>query len=403
MADFNLMRELRREATGKIVLLVIDGLGGLPLKPGGPTELEAARTPNLDRLATEGTLGQATPIRPGITPGSGPAHLGLFGYDPLEYVVGRGVLEGAGVGITVRKGEVAARGNFCTIDSDGNITDRRAGRISSAEAIPLVARLGTIRIPGVEVEVRHVQEYRFAVVMRGPGLAPDIADTDPQRTGVPPLPARATQPGSQTTADLFNNWMAEARKTIADHPKANALTLRGFSTDPALPRFPEVFGVRSACVAVYPMYKGVAELVGMTVLKFEGDKPEDEFAAVARAWNDYDFFFVHIKKTDSRGEDGDFAAKSAVIEGVDAALPKLLELGPAVLAVTGDHSTPAKLKTHSWHAVPFLLWAPATVRTDDQTQFGETACTHGGLGTFLSTDAMPLLLAHAQRLEKFGA
>jgi 2,3-bisphosphoglycerate-independent phosphoglycerate mutase len=403
MADFNLIRELRREAPGKIVLLVLDGLGGLPLKPGGPTELEAARTPNLDRLAAEGTLGQATPIRPGITPGSGPAHLGLFGYDPLEYVVGRGVLEGAGVGIVVRKGEVAARGNFCTVDSAGNITDRRAGRISSSEAIPLVARLATVRIPGVQVEVRHVQEYRFAVVMRGPGLAPDIADTDPQRTGVPPLPARATKPGSQTTADLFNDWMAEARKAIADHPKANALTLRGFSTDPGLPRFPEIFGVRSACVAVYPMYKGVAELVGMTVLKFEGDKPEDEFAAVASAWNDYDFFFVHIKKTDSRGEDGDFAAKSGVIEGVDAALPKLLELGPAVLAVTGDHSTPAKLRTHSWHPVPYLLWAPATVRTDDQTQFGETACARGGLGTFLSTDAMPLLLAHALRLEKFGA
>jgi len=403
MADFDLMRELRREAQTKIVLLVMDGLGGLPLTPGGPTELEAARTPNLDRLAAEGALGQAIPIRPGITPGSGPAHLGLFGYDPLTYVVGRGVLEGAGVGIVVRKGEVAARGNFCTVDSEGKITDRRAGRISSSEAIPLVERLAKVKVPGVEMEVRHVQEYRFAVVMRGPGLQPDIADTDPQRTGVTPLAARATKPGSQKAAELFNTWMTEARKAIADHPKANALTLRGFSTDPGLPAFPEVFGLRSACIAVYPMYKGVAELVGMTVLKFEGDKPEDEFAALAKAWNDFDFFFVHIKKTDSRGEDGDFAAKSAVIEGVDAALPKLLALGPAVLAVTGDHSTPAKMKIHSWHPVPFLLWAPATVRTDDQKQFGETACAHGGLGTFLATDAMPLMLAHALRLEKFGA
>ena len=403
MPDFKLMRELRRKADGKIVLLVLDGLGGLPLKPGGPTELEAARTPNLDRLAAEGTLGQTIPIRHGITPGSGPAHLGLFGYDPLEYVVGRGVLEGVGVGIVVKKGEVAARGNFCTVDADGKITDRRAGRIASNEAIPLVARLAQVKVPGVEVEVRHVQEYRFAVVMRGAELEPDIADTDPQRTGVPPLPARATKPGSERTAELFNHWMTAARQVIADHPKANALTLRGFSTDPELPRFPEVFGLRSACVAVYPMYKGVAELVGMSVLKFEGDHPEDEFAAVAAAWQDFDFFFVHIKKTDSRGEDGDFAAKSAVIEGVDAALPKLVDLGPAVLAVTGDHSTPSKLKTHSWHPVPFLLWAPATVRTDDQVQFGETACARGGLGTFLATDAMPLMLAHALRLEKFGA
>jgi 2,3-bisphosphoglycerate-independent phosphoglycerate mutase len=403
MTDFKLMRELRREALGKIILIVLDGLGGLPLEPGGPTELEAACTPTLDRLAAEGTLGQTIPIRLGLTPGSGPAHLGLFGYDPLTYVVGRGVLEGAGVGIAVRKGEVAARGNFCTVDARGNITDRRAGRISSSEAMPLVERLAQVRIPGVQFEVRHVQEYRFAVVMRGPGLEPDIADTDPQRTGVPPLAARPTQAGSHKTAELFNAWIAEARKAIADHPKANALTLRGFSTRPDLPSFPETFGVRSACVAVYPMYKGVAELVGMSVLKFEGDKPEDEFAAVARGWNDFDFFFVHIKKTDSRGEDGDFAAKSAVIEGVDAALPGLLKLGPAVLAITGDHSTPAKLKTHSWHPVPFLLWAPATVRTDDQTKFGETACAHGGLGTFLATDAMPLMLAHALRLEKFGA
>ncbi len=403
MPDFNLMRELHRKADSKIVLLVLDGLGGLPLKPGGPTELEAARTPNFDRLAAEGTLGQTIPIRHGITPGSGPAHLGLFGYDPLEYVVGRGVLEGVGVGIVVKKGEVAARGNFCTVDAEGRITDRRAGRIASSEAIPLVARLAQVKVPGVEVEVRHVQEYRFAVVMRGPGLEPHVADTDPQRTGVPPLPARATQPGAQATADLFNRWIAEARKVIADHPKANALTLRGFSTDPELPRFPEVFGVRAACVAVYPMYKGVAELVGMSVLKVEGDRPEDEFAALAKGWNDFDFFFVHIKKTDSRGEDGDFAAKSAVIEAVDSVLPKLLELGPSVLAVTGDHSTPAKLKTHSWHPVPFLLWAPATVRTDDQTQFGESSCSRGGLGTFLATDAMPLMLAHALRLEKFGA
>ncbi len=403
MPDFDLMRELRREASGKIVLLVMDGLGGLPLQPGGQTELETARTPNLDRMAAEGALGQTIPVGPGITPGSGPAHLGLFGYDPLTYVVGRGVLEAVGVGIMVKQGEVAARGNFCTVDAHGNITDRRAGRIPSNEAIPLVERLASVHIHEAETEVRHVQEYRFAVVMRGPGLEADIADTDPQRTGVPPHSARAHSPGSERAAQLFNQWITEARKAIADQTKANALTLRGFSTDPGLPRFPEAFGLRSACVAVYPMYKGVSELVGMDVLPFEGDKPEDEFGAVARSWDDYDFFFVHIKKTDSRGEDGDFAGKAAVIEGVDAAIRRLLDLKPAVIAVTGDHSTPAKLKTHSWHPVPFLLWAPATVRTDEQSQFGERACARGGLGTLMATDIIPLLLAHAQRLEKFGA
>jgi len=403
MADFRLMQELRQKAPGKIVLLVMDGLGGLPIESGGPTELESARTPNLDRLAAEGTLGQTIPIRPGITPGSGPAHLALFGYDPLAYEVGRGVLEAIGVGTEVKKGDVAARGNFCTVNAFGKITDRRAGRIPTEEAAPIVEKLAHIRLSGVQIDVRQVKEYRFAVVMRGKGLEADIADTDPQQTGVEPLSARALQPGSQRAADLFNAWMAEARKLLADQPKANSLTLRGFSTDPGLPQFPEIYGLRSACVAAYPMYKGVSRLVGMDVLRFEGDKPEDEFAAVARSWDDYDFFFIHIKKTDSMGEDGDFAGKAAAIESVDAALPALVDLKPAVLAVTGDHSTPARLRTHSWHPVPFMLWAPSTCLPDDHLAFGERACTIGGLGTIPATDVMPLLLAHASRLIKYGA
>lgn len=403
MSAIELMRELRQKTGGKIVMLVMDGLGGLPLKPGGPTELEAARTPHLDRLASEGAIGLSEPIGPGITPGSGPAHLGLFGYDPLVYQVGRGVLEAIGVGMQVRKGDVAARGNFCTVDAAGKITDRRAGRIPTEQAAPIVEQLAQIRVAGVETEVKQVREYRFAVVLRGEGLEAEIADTDPQTTGIEPLPARALKPGSQRAADRFNTWIDSAREAIAAQPKANGLTLRGFSTDPALPQFPEIYGLRAACVAVYPMYRGVASLVGMQVREFQGDQPEDEFAEVARIWDDYDFFFIHIKKTDSEGEDGDFGGKVAVIESVDAALPSLLDLKPDVLAVTGDHSTPARIKTHTWHPVPFLLWAPATIRSDDQAAFGERACMHGGLGRFPSRDAMPLLMAHANRLAKFGA
>lgn len=403
MADFRLMTDLRQSAPGKIVLLVMDGLGGMPMEPGGPTELEAARTPNMDRLALEGVLGQTVPIRYGLTPGSGPAHLALFGYDPVAYLVGRGVLESIGVGMEVRKGDVAARGNFCTVNAFGKITDRRAGRIPTDTAAPLVERIGRVRITGVDVEVRPVKEYRFAVVMRGRGLEADIDDTDPQQVGVEPLPAKPRSPGAARAADLFNGWITEARKLIANQSKANALTLRGFSTDPGLPQFPEIYGLRSACVAVYPMYRGVSQLVGMDILGFEGDRPEDEFAAVARSWDLYDFFFVHIKKTDSMGEDGNFEGKVAVIEAVDAALPGLLALEPAALAITGDHSTPARLRTHTWHPVPFLLWAPATALPDDQSRFGERACQVGGLSTFPATDAMPLLMAHAGRLMKFGA
>jgi 2,3-bisphosphoglycerate-independent phosphoglycerate mutase len=400
---FEDLASLIEPAKTKIVMLVLDGLGGLPLEIGGRTELETAHTPNMDRLAAEGMLGQHLPIDYGITPGSGPAHFGLFGYDPVKIEVGRGVLEAFGVGMPVRKGEVAARGNFCTIDAEGKISDRRAGRIATEEAIPIVERLKSIHLPGVEVEVKHVKEYRFAVVMRGPGLSPDLEETDPQKTGVAPLKVVAKTSEAQHTADLYNQWIAEAQKILAKEPKANCLTLRGFATDPSLPSYTTKYHLKAACVAVYPMYRGLAQLVGMDVQNFPGDTPADEFAAVKNIWNDYEFFFVHIKKTDSNGEDGNFQGKVHVIETVDEALPALLELKPDVLIITGDHSTPAKLKSHSWHPVPFLLWAPATVRPDDQKEFGETACGRGGLATFNALNAMPLAIAHAQRLTKFGA
>lgn len=388
---------------GKIVLLVMDGLGGMPIQPGGPTELEAANTPIMDRLASEGTLGQIITIQPGITPGSGPAHLALFGYDPLFYDIGRGALEASGVGIVVKKGDVAARGNFCTLDTDGNIVDRRAGRIPTEEALPIVDLLKTVKVAGVETEVKHVKEYRFAVVMRGDGLEPEIDDTDPQKTGVPPLSPKAKDPASERAAALYDKWISEARKVIHNQPKANGLTLRGFATHPGLPSYQEVYGLRSACVAVYPMYRGVSNLVGMDIIDFPGDQPVDEFSALKDIWNEYDFFFVHIKKTDSKGEDGDFTGKTHIIETVDAALPVLLDLKPDVLMITGDHSTPSKLKSHSWHPVPFLLWAPETARPDDQTSFGERVCAHGGFGTFSALDVMSLALAHARKLDKYGA
>jgi 2,3-bisphosphoglycerate-independent phosphoglycerate mutase len=357
----------------------------------------------MDRLATEGALGLTIPIRLGLAPGSGPAHLALFGYDPLLHVVGRGVLEAVGVGMRVGAGDVAARGNFCTLDAAGRITDRRAGRIKSELAAPLVERLRAIRVPGATMEAQHVKEHRFALVARGDGLQPDLDDTDPQATGVPPTPVVARRPEAGPTEALFNSWIAEAAKILASEKLANGLTLRGFSSDPRLPSMESVFGVRPACVAVYPMYRGVSSLVGMHVLDTPGETPEDEFSTARAAWKDFDYFFIHIKRPDSRGEDGDFPGKVEAIEAVDRALPALLDLQPDVLAVTGDHSTPARLRSHSWHPVPLLLWAPATIRPDSQTTFGETSCGAGGLGTFPAKDLMPLLLAHAGRLDKFGA
>jgi 2,3-bisphosphoglycerate-independent phosphoglycerate mutase len=394
---------LLKESKTKIVLLIMDGLGGLPLVPGGPTTLEAAATPNMDRLASEGALGRSVPVRPGITPGSGPAHLGLFGYDPLQYPVGRGVMEALGIGMEIDAGAVAARGNLCTLDASGKISDRRAGRISSEEAKPIIESLQSIKVEGVKAEVRHVKEYRFALVLRGKGLKGDIEDTDPQGTGAKPLTAKARSAGSKKAATAANEWIRKANKILAKQPKANGLTLRGFGGDPALPKYNDAYGLRAACIAVYPMYKGVSKLVGMDVINFKGELPADEFAATKKVWNDHDFFFIHVKKTDSMGEDGNFDGKVKIIEGVDQALPHLMDLKPDVLIITGDHSTPVKMRSHSWHPVPLLLWAPELGFADDQTRFGESACSQGGLGTFPATDIMPLALAHAGRLEKFGA
>ena len=402
MADFELLKELVSPNSSKIVLLVMDGLGGLPREVNGPTELEFAQTPNLDRLATEGCLGLSQPAGTGVTPGSGPGHLGLFGYDPIKYLIGRGVLESVGIGFELGADDVAARGNFCTVDENNVITDRRAGRIPTSKCVELVDKLRPITLPGVEVFVEPVQDYRFCLVLRGKGLDGRIADTDPQKKA-PPLPATAHVPEAAHTAELFNQWIAKAREILKNEHPANAVTLRGFASHPALPRFPEVYGLRAACVAVYPMYKGVASLVGMDVIKFEGGKPEDEFKAVADNWDKYDFFFVHIKYTDSRGEDGDFEAKAKIVEGVDAALPNLLALKPNVVIVTGDHSTPWSLKSHSWHPVPTLLWAPGTTRRDECKAFGETEALKGALGHFPATDLMMFALAHSKRLGKLGA
>ncbi|MGC9336432.1 MAG: 2,3-bisphosphoglycerate-independent phosphoglycerate mutase, partial [Anaerolineae bacterium] len=358
MANFSLTRDLQIQAQTKIIHLVLDGLGGLPREEDGKTELEAAHTPNLDALAGRSQLGLAVPVAPGITPGSGPAHLSLFGYDPLVYDIGRGVLEALGIGFDLQPEDVAARGNFCTVDQEGRITDRRAGRIPTEFSAKLVALLRDIELPEVQTFVEPVKEYRFVLVLRPTGdqtLHANIADTDPQKVGVPPLPAEPQDEASQPTAKLVNDWIAAARDILEDHRPANSLNLRGLAKDPGLPKFGEVYGLRAAAIATYPMYKGVARLVGMDVLPVADETLEDEVDTLRSYWEEYDYFFFHVKKTDSAGEDGDFEAKAAVIEHVDqAVVPALIEIQPDVLIVTGDHSTPAALKSHSWHPVPTL-------------------------------------------------
>jgi 2,3-bisphosphoglycerate-independent phosphoglycerate mutase len=403
MSTQDLIRQLREPNSTKIVLLVADGLGGLPIEPGGKTELETAQTPNLDALAAEGTVGLSTPVAPGITPGSGPGHLGLFGYDPLVHDIGRGVLEALGIGVEVGPKDVAIRGNFCTIDAEGRVTDRRAGRIPTETCEKLVAKLRDgVKIDGVEVLVEPVREYRLVVRFRAEGLGDQVCDTDPLSTGLHTLEPKAADSGSEKTAKIAAEFLRQAKEILKNESPANFLMLRGFAKFPKIDTMEEVYGVKPVAIAVYPMYRGLARLVGMTVVE-PGKTLADQIEVAKANWDAYDFFFIHYKYTDSTGEDGDFARKVAMIEAFDAEVRKLRALGPDVLIVTGDHSTPSRMRSHSFHPVPTLLWAPATSRPDLVTSFGERPCLQGGLGQFLAKDLMPLALAHAGRLQKFGA
>ncbi|KPL17889.1 MAG: phosphoglycerate mutase [Anaerolineae bacterium SM23_84] len=407
MADLDFIRKLVIPAESKIVFLVMDGIGGLPVDEGGPTELEAAHTPNLDALAAKSICGFTIPITPGITPGSGPGHLGMFGYDPCRYVIGRGVLEALGIDFDLQPQDIASRGNFCSVDEEGRVTDRRAGRIPTEKNTELVQLLREkVHLSGIELFIETVKEYRFVLVMRGKGLAADLTESDPQQLGVPPLPIRplenAPDPAaSQKTADLVNDFIGQAREALEDQRPANMILLRGLDKRPAIPSMREVFGLRAAAIAVYPMYRGLAKLVGMTALP-SGTTLADEFDTLVKFWPDYDFFYLHYKYTDSRGEDGDFEAKVAVIEEFDTYVPRALDLNPDVVIVTGDHSTPALLRAHSWHPVPTMLYS-RYCRCDEAREYSERACARGALGNFAAVDLMPLALANALRLTKFGA
>lgn len=396
----DLIAELRESNASKIVLLVADGLGGLPLEPGGKTELETARTPNLDQCAKEGVCGLSIPVLPGITPGSGPGHLGLFGYDPLEYRIGRGILEALGINFAVGNRDVAVRGNFVTLEN-GLIKDRRAGRPTTERCQAMVAKMRGVKIPGVEVFVEPVKEHRFVTVFRADGLSDRVNDTDPQAVGVAPLTAKGADAASQKTAEIVNEFIKQVNVILKDDAPTNGATLRGFATYPKIGTMQEVYGLKSAAIAVYPMYKGLARLVGMNVLD-AGDSLESQIATLKSVWNDYDFFFMHYKYTDSTGEDGNFPKKVEMIERLDSVIPAITALNPDVFIVTGDHSTPSKMKSHSWHPVPTLIRA-AMARTDGVTEFSESACLRGGLGQFEAKYLMMMAMAHAGRLGKYGA
>ncbi len=395
--------DLVEHGESRIVLLVLDGLGGLPEPETGRTELETARTPNLDRLARRSALGLTRPVGRGVTPGSGPGHLALFGYEPTRWLIGRGVLSALGVGFDLREGDVAVRLNFATVDGEGRVVDRRAGRPSDEENRRLVAKLraGVEAPPGVELFFEPEKEHRAVMVLRGENLSAALSDTDPQETGVAPLHVRPLEDGAEESARQVQELLDEARRVLADEPRANALLARGFGAYERYPSMADRYKLRSLAIARYPMYRGVARLLGMDVHPPPGSDAES-VASLAERFDRYDFHFVHFKAIDSRGEDGDIAAKAAAIEAVDALVPQVEALEPDVLVVTGDHSTPSRLRAHSWHPVPVLLSSP-WCRPVEVEGFGERACMKGELGVFPAVDLMSLALAHAGRLAKFGA
>jgi 2,3-bisphosphoglycerate-independent phosphoglycerate mutase len=402
------LKPLLHKNERRILLIVADGLGGAP-GPKGLTELEQAKTPNLNRLACVSSLGLTDPIGTGITPGSGPAHFALFGYNPIEPLVGRGVLEALGCGMEVRPADVCIRANFCTFDyKSGRVTDRRAGRLPTRDNQRLVARIqGRVsEIDGVRVMLKTSRDYRFAVVLRGKGLRENVTESDPQENNLPPAPIEPMAGHSRVaarTASIVRKFLARASDVIRSDLPANYILLRGFSRKPLFEPFAHRYGLRAACVANYPAYRGVARLLGMDVLPVEDDAAgPDKLAAVRRRWQDYAFFFVHLKQLDKLGEDGDFAAKVREIRELDRLIPTVLKLEPDVFALTGDHSTPSILEKHSWHPNPFLLWSPY-VRQEGKARFTERDCARGQLGRMPAREVMPLLLANAGKLKKFGA
>ncbi len=405
MRHLELLSRLAQPNPKKIVLLVLDGVGDLATSAQPLTALQKASTPNFDALASRSSLGRIVPVATGITPGSGPGHLALFGYDPREpqFDIGRGILEALGLGLELRPGDVAARGNFATADATGALTDRRAGRIPTAEGVRVCGKLnrGLTTIEDAQVRVVPGEAHRFVLLLSGDGLSPALDDTDPQQLDVPPLAARETAPEGARTAALVRRAVELMEDAIADEPAANRVLLRGFSQLPHLPQLPDLYKFRCGAFAGYPLYRGVASACGMAVIPC-GKRIGDIVDQVVAHWQDFDFFFLHVKQTDQAGEDGDVAAKAAAIEEVDAELPRLLALEPDVLAVTGDHSTPSPMAAHSFHPVPLLV-ASALAFVDETTAFDEHQATRGHLGTFPARELLGLLLAHAGKLEKFGA
>ena len=401
MIDFPYLSDVVRPTSSRIVMVVVDGLGGMPHPEYGKSELEFADLQTLDALSASSSLGLTTPVLPGITPGSGPGHMALFGYNPVKYLLGRGILEGMGIGADICQGDVAARGNFCVLGEQGNILDRRAGRLDTETCKALCAELNEIKIDGVDIKVYPVMDYRFVLVIKGQGLCPNVSETDPQIEGVHPLVAQPLSSDAQSTVGIVKEFVCKATEILSSFEgEANGILLRGFSSLPTLPDFGRQYALSPAAIAAYPMYKGLAGLIGMDVIQSE-QTFEGEIDALEANFDDgHNFFFLHYKPADSAGEDGDFIAKVRQLENFSHQINRVIEMEPDVLVICGDHSTPSFTASHSWHPVPVLI--KSTYSEGTGTVFNEKTCREGALGTMQAEHLMLQVLAHANKLKKFG-
>ena len=409
MERIDILKELVEKNDSKILLVVLDGLGDIP-SIDGKTPLEAAKTPNLDKLSKESALGMHIPVLPGITPGSGPGHLSIFGYNPLKYKIGRGILEALGVGLEVTKNDICIRANYAKVEEkDGKliVNDRRAGRLSTEENKKLTEKITKEieEINGVKIFMKSGIEYRLAILLRFNEKVNEdmcnILETDPQNEGKEVISPEPLSEKAKIVSEILKEFLLRVREIIKNE-KGNYLLLRGYSTPPIIPNFSEIYKLKSLSIATYPMYKGLTKLIGMETVKVDGFSIKDEIDVLRKNYKNFDFIYLHIKKTDSYGEDGDFMNKLKVIEEFDSYLPEILSLNFDVLCITGDHSTPTIMKSHSFHPVPLLIHSPFVFKGLSE-RFTEKDCLKGELGTIKGEDIISLLLAHSKKLKKYGA
>jgi 2,3-bisphosphoglycerate-independent phosphoglycerate mutase len=330
--------------------------------------------------------------------------LALFGYDPLTCTPGRGIFSALGIDFDLKEGDVAARVSFATVDREGRVVDRRAGRIDTETNRQLCKKIRE----AVKLDyeglffLETVSEHRAVVVLRCQNLGSRVRDTEPSRTGEHPLEPVALDEDSKRTASIVQSFVDQARDILSDQERANIVLLRGFDTYTPLPSLKSRFGLRGVCVAEYPMYRGIGRLLGMRI-EPPPEGIEASFQALRALYgHEYDFYYLHIKETDSSGEDGDFEQKVKAIERVDRLMPMVMDLNPDVLVVTADHSTPVCMRSHSWHPVPLMIYS-RVARVDEVNTFDEYACMRGSLGIRPGLHLMGLALAHAGRLVKYGA